>query len=60
MIRTTVVGSWPIPRSLKSQLTAYSRGVLSDEQAYGVLQAAARIAIDEQRACGLVKQKCGT
>ena len=53
MIRTTVVGSWPIPRSLKPQLTAYYRGDLSDEQAHDMLQAAARIAIDEQRACGL-------
>jgi 5-methyltetrahydropteroyltriglutamate--homocysteine methyltransferase len=53
MIRTTVVGSWPIPRSLKPQLTAYYRGVLSDAEAHDVLQAAARIAIDEQRACGL-------
>jgi 5-methyltetrahydropteroyltriglutamate--homocysteine methyltransferase len=53
MIRTTVVGSWPIPRTLKSQLTAYYRGALTDEQAHDVLQAAARIAIDEQRACGL-------
>ena len=53
MIRTTVVGSWPIPRDLKPQLTAYYRGDRSDEQAHDVLQAAARIAIDEQRACGL-------
>jgi len=53
MIRTTVVGSWPIPRSLKPQLTAYYRGDSSDEDAREVLQDAARIAIDEQRACGL-------
>jgi 5-methyltetrahydropteroyltriglutamate--homocysteine methyltransferase len=53
MIRTTVVGSWPIAPALKSQLTAYYRGDLSDAQAREVLQAAARIAIDEQRACGL-------
>lgn len=53
MIRTTVVGSWPIPPSLKSGLTAYYRGDLDDEQARDVLQAAARTAIDEQRACGL-------
>jgi len=53
MVRTTVVGSWPIPPSLKRQLTAYYRGALTDEQAHDVLQAAARIAMDEQRACGL-------
>lgn len=53
MIRTTVAGSWPIPPSLKPQLTAYYRGDLSDDEACAVLQSAARIAIDEQRACGL-------
>jgi methionine synthase II (cobalamin-independent) len=53
MIRTTVVGSWPIPKRLKPQLTAYYRGDLSDEEAHDVLLAAARIAMDEQRACGL-------
>jgi methionine synthase II (cobalamin-independent) len=53
MIRTTVVGSWPIPRSLKPQLTAYYRGDVDDAQAHDVLQAAAGIAMAEQRACGL-------
>lgn len=53
IVRTTTVGSWPIPRQLKSALTAYYRGDLDDDQAYGVLQSAARIAMDEQRACGL-------
>lgn len=53
MVRTTVVGSWPIPPALKPGLTAYYRGDLSDDEARDVLQAAARIAIDEQRACGL-------
>jgi methionine synthase II (cobalamin-independent) len=53
MIRTTVVGSWPIPFGLKPRLTDYYKGALSDEQAHDVLQAAARIAMDEQRACGL-------
>ncbi len=52
-MRTTTVGSWPIPRKLKPELTAYYRGELSDEEAYGVLQAAARIAMDEQIECGL-------
>jgi len=53
MIRTTVVGSWPIPPHLKPQLTAYYRGDVSDAQAHGVLQRAARTAMDEQIACGL-------
>jgi 5-methyltetrahydropteroyltriglutamate--homocysteine methyltransferase len=53
MIRTTVVGSWPIPQALKPQLTAYYRGALTDDQAHAALQAAARLAMDEQRACGL-------
>jgi methionine synthase II (cobalamin-independent) len=53
MIRTTAVGSWPIPFDLKPMLTQYYRGSLSDETAHDVLQAAARIAMDEQRACGL-------
>ena len=53
MIRTTVVGSWPIPFGLKPRLTAYYRGAVSDEDARDVLEAAARIAMDEQIACGL-------
>ncbi len=53
MIRTTVVGSWPIPVELKPQLTAYYRGDVGDDDACAVLQAAARIAMDEQRQCGL-------
>jgi 5-methyltetrahydropteroyltriglutamate--homocysteine methyltransferase len=53
VIRTTVVGSWPIPFGLKPKLTAYYRGAVSDEDAHDVLQAAARIAMDEQIACGL-------
>lgn len=53
MIRTTVVGSWPIPFGLKPRLTRYYKGDSSDEEAHDVLQAAARIAMDEQLACGL-------
>jgi methionine synthase II (cobalamin-independent) len=53
VIRTTVVGSWPIPFGLKPKLTQYYKGVLSDEEAHDALQAAARIAMDEQLACGL-------
>ena len=52
-IRTTVVGSWPIPFGQRLELKRYYADETSDEEAYGVLQAAARIAIDEQIACGL-------
>lgn len=51
--RTTTVGSWPIPFGLKPRLTAYYKGEVGDEAAHDVLQAAARIAMDEQLACGL-------
>ncbi len=53
MIRTTTVGSWPIPAELKPQLTAYYRGELTDEEAHDVLQQAAQVAMQEQRECGL-------
>ncbi len=52
-IRTTVVGSWPIPFGLRPQLKSYYAGELSDDEAAPVLTAAARIAMDEQIACGL-------
>ena len=52
-IRTTVVGSWPIPFGQRLELKRYYAGELSDETARGVLQTAARIAMDEQIACGL-------
>ncbi|MDE2967246.1 MAG: hypothetical protein OXS30_07160 [Chloroflexota bacterium] len=52
-IRTTVVGSWPIPFGQRLELKRYYAGELSDEQANGLLQTAARIAMDEQLACGL-------
>ena len=52
-IRTTVVGSWPIPFGQRLELKRYYAGELSDQEASGVLAAAARIAMDEQIACGL-------
>ena len=52
-IRTTVVGSWPIPFGQRLELKRYYAGELSDEEANEVLQTAARIAMDEQIACGL-------
>jgi 5-methyltetrahydropteroyltriglutamate--homocysteine methyltransferase len=53
VIRTTAVGSWPIPFGLKPRLTDYYKGALDDDAAHDVLEAAARIAMDEQLACGL-------
>ena len=52
-IRTTVVGSWPIPFGQRLELKRYYAGERSDQAADGVLTAAARIAMDEQIACGL-------
>ena len=52
-VRTTVVGSWPIPFGQRLELKKYYAGEYSDEQARGLLQRAARIAMDEQTACGL-------
>ncbi len=52
-VRTTVVGPWPIPFGLRLRLREYYAGWLLDEAAAPVLTAAARIAIDQQRARGL-------
>ncbi len=52
-IRTTVVGSWPIPFGQRLELKRYYASERSDDEAHDVLQAAARIAMDEQIACGL-------
>ena len=52
-VRTTVVGSWPIPFGQRLELKKYYAGQYSDEAARGLLQRAARIAMDEQIACGL-------
>ena len=52
-VRTTVVGSWPIPFGLRPRLKQYYTGELSEERAAPYLTAAARIAMDEQIACGL-------
>ena len=53
MVRTTAVGSWPIPFGLKRYLTSYYKGTLSDDEAHSYLQRAARIAMDEQIGCGI-------
>ncbi len=52
-IRTTVVGSWPIPFGQRLELKRYYAGEYTDEAADGLLRTAARIAMDEQIACGL-------
>ena len=52
-MRTTVVGSWPIPFGQRPRLKEYYAGAISDDDAAQVLTDAARIAMDEQRACGL-------
>ena len=52
-VRTTVVGSWPIPFGQRPRLKEYYAGAISDDDAAQVLTDAARIAMDEQRACGL-------
>ena len=49
MIRTTTVGSWPIPFGLKRFLTSYDNGDLDDDSGCEYLQCAARVAIDEQK-----------
>ena len=52
-IRTTMVGSWPIPFGQRLKLKEYYADLVTDQEAYSVLQAAARIAMDEQIACGV-------
>ncbi len=52
-VRTTTVGSWPIPFGQRLELKRYYQGELSDTQADDVLRTAARVAMDEQIACGL-------
>lgn len=52
-IRTTCVGSWPIPFGKRLDLKRYYAGDLSDSEAHDLLQQAARISMDEMLACGL-------
>lgn len=52
-IRTVMVGSWPIPFGQRLTLKDYYSNLISDEGAYSTLQRAARIAMDEQIACGV-------
>ncbi|MED5541176.1 MAG: hypothetical protein VX983_03725, partial [Actinomycetota bacterium] len=52
-IRTTCVGSWPIPFGLRPALKRYYAGILTDEDADGLLSRAARISMDEMISCGV-------
>jgi methionine synthase II (cobalamin-independent) len=52
-IRTTCVGSWPIPFGLRLALKSYYAGTFTDGEADGLLSRAARIAMDEMIACGV-------
>jgi 5-methyltetrahydropteroyltriglutamate--homocysteine methyltransferase len=53
MLRTTVVGSWPPAERFAADLGRYHRGELEAGEAEALLREVARVAIEEQRACGL-------
>jgi 5-methyltetrahydropteroyltriglutamate--homocysteine methyltransferase len=53
MLRTTVVGSWPPAARFAADLSRYHRGELDAAEAEALLREAARVAIEEQRSCGL-------
>jgi len=55
MIRTTVVGSWPLPEMYRERLLQYHRGVLPEMLVKPTLAGAAEIAIREQRATGVTQ-----
>ena len=52
-LRTTCVGSWPIPFGLRPGLKRYYAGEITDANADELLANAARIAMDEMIACGV-------
>lgn len=55
VVRTTAVGSWPPPFGQRPQLRPFWAGQLTEDDPTvdAALRAAARIAMDEMRACGL-------
>lgn len=53
MIRTTVVGSWPPDEQFTDSMEPFHRGRLSAKEAEPLLTEVARVAIEQQRACGL-------
>ena len=55
MIRTTVVGSWPLPDRYSDRLLQYHRGQLPEMLVKPTLSGAAEIAIREQQATGVTQ-----
>jgi 5-methyltetrahydropteroyltriglutamate--homocysteine methyltransferase len=55
MIRTTVVGSWPLPEMYRDRLLQYHRGVLPAMLIKPTLVGAAEIAIREQKSTGVMQ-----
>ena len=53
MLRTTVVGSWPIAPEFEGRMKQYHQGHLSPEEAEALLREAAALAVAQQRECGL-------
>ena len=55
MIRTTVIGSWPLPEMYRERLLQYHRGTLPAMLIKPTLAGAAEVAIREQRATGVTQ-----
>lgn len=55
MIRTTVVGSWPLPEMYRERLLQYHRGILPEMLIKPTLVGAAEIAIREQKSTGVAQ-----
>ncbi len=55
MIRTTVIGSWPLPEIYRDRLLQYHRGTLPEMLIKPTLVGAAEIAIREQKATGVTQ-----
>jgi 5-methyltetrahydropteroyltriglutamate--homocysteine methyltransferase len=53
MIRTTVVGSWPLPEMYRDRLLQYHRGQLPDMLMNPTLSGAAEVAMREQKTTGV-------
>jgi 5-methyltetrahydropteroyltriglutamate--homocysteine methyltransferase len=55
MIRTTVIGSWPLPEMYRDRLLQYHRGQLPEMLVNPTLSGAAATAIQEQKATGVTQ-----
>jgi 5-methyltetrahydropteroyltriglutamate--homocysteine methyltransferase len=55
MIRTTVIGSWPLPEMYRERLLQYHRGTLPEMLVKPTLAGAAEIAIREQKATAVTQ-----